>query len=165
VVLKDHYSKPTASLMQVSNSKGQSSPDFKDYKQSSGNVGVMSMLQQLVSDAKAMEATATHDEQSAQEDYEAFANSTTSAIKAKDTALLDKAQKKAEVELSVVQATQSKDGALNELKDLSEKEAEVHGSCDYLLKSFDARQSSREDEIEALHDAKAILSGAKDEES
>jgi len=162
LVLKDYYSNPTGSLMQVSNSTDQASPEFKDYKQSSGNVGVMSMLQQLVSDAKAMEATATHDEQSAQEDYEAFANSTKAAIEAKNSAFLDKSEKKAQLELAVVQATQSKEGALNELKDLSEKEAEVHGSCDYLLTSFDARQSSREDEIEALHEAKAILSGAKE---
>eukprot|EP00930_Biecheleria_cincta_P023417 TRINITY_DN16924_c1_g1_i1.p1 TRINITY_DN16924_c1_g1~~TRINITY_DN16924_c1_g1_i1.p1 ORF type:complete len:653 (+),score=228.02 TRINITY_DN16924_c1_g1_i1:76-2034(+) len=160
VVLKDYYSKPQASLLQK-NDTHKSAPDFKNYKQSSGSVGVMSMLQQLVADAKAMEAEATHDEQSSQEDYEAFAKSTTAAIKAKNSTLLDKSEKKGQIEVAVVEAGESKAGAIAELKALSEKEAQVHGSCDFLLKSFEERQASRVDEMEALQQAKALLSGAK----
>merc|ERR1740121_2369364 len=108
-----------------------------------------------------MEVEATHDEQSAQEDYEAFAKSTTAAIGAKNSTLLDKSEKKGQIEIAIVEAGESKDGALKELKELSEKEAEVHTSCDFLLKSFEERQSSRVDEMEALQQAKALLSGAK----
>jgi len=160
VVLKDYYTK-SQSLLQMGDRHESAPVDFKNYKQSSGNVGVMSMLQQLVADAKAMEAEATHDEQSAQEDYEAFSKSTTAAIAAKNSTLLDKSEKKGQIEVAVVEAGESKDGALKELKDLSEEEAEVHGSCDFLLKSFDERQSSRMDEVEALQQAKALLSGAE----
>jgi len=160
VVLKDYYAKPKQSFVQVSNDRRQSGPEFKEFKQSSGNVGVMSMLQQLVADAKAMEAEATRDEQSAQKDYEAFTKATAAAIKAKNSTLLDKSEKKGQLEVAVVEATQSKQGALNELQELSQKEAELHGNCDFLVQSFDARQSSREDEIEALQQAKALLSGA-----
>ena len=34
-------------------------------------------------------------------------------------------------------------------------------SCDFTLKNFDIRQEARDQEVEALRQAKAILSGAK----
>eukprot|EP00930_Biecheleria_cincta_P023412 TRINITY_DN16924_c0_g1_i1.p1 TRINITY_DN16924_c0_g1~~TRINITY_DN16924_c0_g1_i1.p1 ORF type:complete len:660 (-),score=230.33 TRINITY_DN16924_c0_g1_i1:169-2148(-) len=158
VVLKDFYSKSSESLVQASEG---GSPAFKAFKQSSGSVGVLSMLQQLVADAKAMEAEATHAEQTAQKDYEAFAKSTKAAIKAKNSALLDKTEKKGQIEGAVVAARESQEGVRDELKELAQKEADVHGSCDSLMQNFETRQSSREDEVEALQQAKAMLSGAK----
>jgi len=158
VVLKDFYTKSRESLVQASEG---GSPEFKDFKQSSGSVGVLSMLQQLVADAKAMEAEATHAEQTAQKDYEAFAKSTQAAIKARNSTLLDKSEKKGHTEAAAVAARESQEGVRDELKELSQKEADVHGSCDWLLQNFEPRQSSREDEVEALQQAKAMLSGAK----
>ena len=38
---------------------------------------------------------------------------------------------------------------------------QLHSSCDFVLKNFDIRQTARDEEIEALKQAKAILSGAK----
>jgi len=158
VVLKDFYTKSRESLVQASEG---GSPEFKDFKQSSGSVGVLSMLQQLVADAKAMEAEATHAEQTAQKDYEAFAKSTQAAIKARNSTLLDKSEKKGHTEAAAVAARESQEGVRDELKELSQKEADVHGSCDWLLQNFEPRQSSREDEVDALQQAKAMLSGAK----
>ena len=51
-----------------------------------------------------------------------------------------------------------------ELEQLSTYNAELHQSCDYVLKNFDVRQTARSEEMEALKQAKAILSGAKFEE-
>merc|ERR1712107_259318 len=48
--------------------------------------------------------------------------------------------------------------------ELSAYNAELHASCDFILKNFDIRQTARDEEIEALKQAKAILSGAKFEE-
>jgi len=36
----------------------------------------------------------------------------------------------------------------------------IHGACDFTLINFDARQHSRDEETEALKQAKAIFSGA-----
>jgi hypothetical protein len=47
-----------------------------------------------------------------------------------------------------------------ELEELSKYDAELHGDCDYLLKNFGLRQEARGQEIEALQQAKQILSGA-----
>ena len=47
------------------------------------------------------------------------------------------------------------------LEQLSNEKADFHGSCDFVLKNFEIRQTARDEEIEALKQAKAILSGAK----
>ena len=46
------------------------------------------------------------------------------------------------------------------LEELARESRGLHGECDFVLKNFDVRQSSRDDEIEALKDSKSILSGA-----
>jgi len=48
-----------------------------------------------------------------------------------------------------------------ELEQLANMNEQLHKSCDFILKNFDIRQQAREEEIEALKEAKAILSGAK----
>ena len=42
-----------------------------------------------------------------------------------------------------------------------EYRSDLHGQCDFIVKNFDLRKSARTTEIEAIADAKAILSGAK----
>lgn len=79
--LKKFYVKENeAAFIQAKSDDGE--PEFKDYKEQS-SFGVLSMLQKLIADAKAMEAEATHAETSAQKDYEAFAKTTTADIKTK----------------------------------------------------------------------------------
>mmetsp|Transcript_89961 Transcript_89961/g.160114 ORF Transcript_89961/g.160114 Transcript_89961/m.160114 type:complete len:666 (-) Transcript_89961:167-2164(-) len=159
-VLKAFYEKPQESLVETKNEM-EPAPEFKAFKQSSGNFGVMSMLQQLVADAKAMEAEATFGEKKAQEDYEAFAKSTTAAVEAKNKSIGDKSEEKAEFEASLVQAKEAKEGVASELQQLSQESLNLHESCDFVLQNFDSRQSAREDEIDALRQAEAMLSGAK----
>jgi len=48
-----------------------------------------------------------------------------------------------------------------ELQSLDQTNADLHGSCDYVLKNFDVRQQARAAEMDALAEAKAILSGAQ----
>merc|ERR1719409_2192042 len=48
-----------------------------------------------------------------------------------------------------------------ELEQLSNYNAELHQSCDFVVKNFEVRQTARQEEVEALKQAKAILSGAK----
>lgn len=47
------------------------------------------------------------------------------------------------------------------LEGLYRTNGDLHKSCDYILKNFDARQAARAAEINALNEAKAILSGMK----
>jgi len=49
-------------------------------------------------------------------------------------------------------------GTLGELNAVS---GDLHKSCDFVLKNFEARQTARAAEVDSLNEAKAILSGAK----
>mmetsp|Transcript_27090 Transcript_27090/g.55856 ORF Transcript_27090/g.55856 Transcript_27090/m.55856 type:complete len:164 (+) Transcript_27090:1579-2070(+) len=122
---------------------------------------VLGMLQQLIGDSKAMEVEATHAESTAQEDYEAFTKGTTASVEAKTKDITDKDAEKGATEASLVEARQSKEGLTAELENLAAAVAELQDECDYMLKNFDARQSARDDEMEALQQAKSMLSGAK----
>merc|ERR1711877_78618 len=71
---------------------------------------------------------------------------------------------KAKAEADLVETKEAKEATLLELEQLSNYNAELHQSCDFVMKNFDVRQTARDEEIEALKQAKAILSGAKFEE-
>merc|ERR1719190_179307 len=58
-------------------------PGFEAYKKSAASGGVMAMLQQIISDAKAMEAETIRSEEDAQKAYEDFVKETNASIEAK----------------------------------------------------------------------------------
>merc|ERR1712176_1585787 len=119
------------------------------------------MLQQILSDAKAMEAETIRSEEDAQKAYEDFVKETNASIEAKSKDIVNKSDEKAKTEAELVETKEAKEAALLELEQLSNYNAELHQSCDFVLKNFDVRQTARDEEIEALKQAKAILSGAK----
>ncbi|CAE7255062.1 unnamed protein product [Symbiodinium pilosum] len=164
--LKSVYAKEASFMQEQSKSKSKSGesqePEFKDFKQQSSSYGVLSMLQQLVADSKAMEVEATHAESTAQQDYEACWGFQNQSVDAKTKDITDKEGEKGATEASLVEARQSKAGLSDELSQLAIAVAELHDQCDFLLKNFDARQSAREDEMDALQQAKSMLSGDDD---
>merc|ERR1712051_1102393 len=126
--------------------------------------GVISMIQQIINDAKAMESETIRSEEDAQKAYEDFVKETNNSIEAKSKDIINKSEEKAKKEGELVDANKDKDAAVLELEQLSNYNAELHQSCDFVLKNFDLRQTARDEEVEALRQAKAILSGAKFEE-
>jgi len=164
-VLAEFYGKSEAALVQKQEPAGPAPPPgFTDYKKSAASGGVMSLLQQIISDAKAMEAETVRAEEDAQKAYEDFVKETNASIEAKSKDIVDKSEAKAKAEGDLVEAEQAKEAVLLELEQLANYKAQLHQSCDFIIKNFDVRQSARDEEIEALRQAKAILSGAKFEE-
>ena len=47
-----------------------------------------------------------------------------------------------------------------ELEQLANQAADLHKSCDFVTKNFELRQTGFAEEIEAMEQAKAILSGS-----
>jgi len=159
-ILKGFYEKKAALLQQEP--AGPPPPaGFKEMKKSAGAGGVMGMIQQIIQDAKAMEADAIRSEEDAQKAYEDFVKETNSSIEAKSKEMVNKTEEKAKAEVSFTEATEAKENALLELEQLSNYNAELHQSCDFITKNFEIRQTARDEEIDALKQAKAILSGAK----
>merc|ERR1712048_126528 len=154
-----------ASLVQKAEPAGPPPPaGFEAYKKNAASGGVMSMIEQIISDAKAMEAEAIRSEEDAQKAYEDFVKETNASIEAKSKDIVNKSETKAKAEADLVETKEAKEAALLELEQLSNYNAELHQSCDFVMKNFDVRQTARDEEIEALKQAKAILSGAKFEE-
>merc|ERR1719247_3878949 len=121
----------------------------------------MGMIQQIINDAKAMEAEAIKGEEDAQRAYEDFVKDTNDSIEQKNLDITNKSETKATAESDKVETDTNLEGVLSELEMLANESADLHSSCDFVLKNFDIRQSSRDEEIEALKQSIAILSGAQ----
>jgi len=157
-ILEGFYKK--AALLQQEPAGPPPPPGFKDYSKNKASGGVMGMIQQIINDAKAMEAEAIRSEEDAQKAYEDFVKETNASIEAKTKSIINKSEEKAKAETELTQANEDKEAVLLELEQLSNYNAELHQSCDFVMKNFEIRQTARDEEIEALKQAKAILSGA-----
>jgi len=142
--------------------EGQEPPaGFEEYKKNEASGGVMAMIQQIMDDTKAVESEAIRSEQDAQEAYEDFVKETNASIKAKSEEIVNKSDEKAATESDSVETKEEIQGVNKEVDQLEQYKVELHGSCDFVMKNFDLRQTARDEELEALKQAKAILSGAK----
>merc|ERR1712151_343761 len=161
-VLGDFYKKKggNAALVQRQEPVGPPPPaGFDSYKNNAASGGVMQMIEQIVADAKAMEAEAIRSEEDAQKAYEDFVKETNGSIEAKSKDIVNKSEEKAKQEAELVETKESKEAVMLELEQLSNYNAQLHQSCDFVIKNFDVRQTARDEEVEALRQAKAILSG------
>merc|ERR1712050_797754 len=149
-VLQDFYGKKAAatSLVQKQEPVGPPPPPgFEAYKNNAASGGVVSMIQQIMSDAKAMEAEAIRSEEDAQKAYEDFVKETNNSIEAKSKDIVNKSETKAKAEDDHVEAKKAKDAVVIELEQLANYKAELQQSCNFVLKNFDIRQTARDEEV------------------
>jgi len=160
--LKEFYAKGTkGAFLQNGQPAGPPPPaGFKSYENNAGGSGVIGMITEIVNDAKAMETEAIRDEKDAQAAYETFVQETNKSIAANEQSIVSKKDDRAKAEEDKVTAEKDLDSTMVELEQLANYKAELHTSCDFTLKNFDLRQEARDQEVEALRQAKAILSGA-----
>jgi len=160
-ILQSFYNKKDA-LMQTDDEEPAGAPPpagFKKYeKQASG--GVMGMITQIVEDAKVMEADALKAEEEGQVAFETLVKETNESIIALQKAVAHKVADKAAAEADRAQTKIEHENTVQELDELLTANADLHKSCDYELKTFDSKQSARDDEIMALKEAIPIFSGA-----
>jgi hypothetical protein len=161
-ILAGFYDKKKAALIQKQEPAGPPPPaGFDTYKKNAASGGVMGLIQQIIDDAKAMEAEALRNEADAQSAYENFVKETNASINAKSKDIVNKSEIKAKKETELVETKEAKEAVLLELEQLANYNTQLHQSCDFVLKNFELRQTARDEEVEALRQAKAILSGAK----
>merc|ERR1719388_623526 len=108
------------------------------------------MIEQIIGETKTLEADAIKAETDAQKAYESFVKDTNASIEEKQRAITNKTGEKAE----------AKSTALNEQQELKNEEADLHKSCDFLMKNFEARQSALDQEMESLFEAKSVMMGS-----
>merc|ERR1719436_522566 len=118
------------------------------------------MIEKLIYEAKQLMAESKKAESDAQTAYETTIANTNGSVAALQADVVSKTEAKA----SAVKTKLMKESDIafteKELDGLYKYNADLHSECDYLLKNFMLRQQSRSEEIEALQQAKQILSGA-----
>jgi len=158
-VLKGFYNKKAALAQE--GSKQTPPGGFKAYKKNESSGGVMGMIQTIIDDAKVAENEAITAEADAQKSYEAFVKDTNASIEEKTKDITNKSEAKAKAEVEKTRSEEVLEKVTLDLDGLSSEASELHQACDYTLKNFEIRQTARMQEIEALKQVKAILSGAK----
>lgn len=135
-------------------------PKPKEYSKSDSAGGVVQLLMKIIEEAQVAEQELEMSEQKSQEDYAALVRDTTESIEASRKAIEEKTEQRAEA-LAAKSETQAAQAANDqELTKLGELLQAHHLDCDYITKYFDVRQTARAEEMDAISDAKAILSGA-----
>lgn len=134
---------------------------FTTYEANAGGSRVVNMLEEVIADSKAQDDVAMKSEEDAQTGYEEFMKGTNAAITAHLTALANMNKAKADAEISLENAEADFKATMTTLEELNALKGDLHKSCDYLLDNFTARQAARTAEINALEEAKDILSGMK----
>merc|ERR1719194_322859 len=115
-------------------------PGFKKYEQSSGAGGVMGMIEQIIADAKTMEADAIKAETDSQKAYEAFVKDTNKSIEEASRAITNKTEEKATAEADKTAAEEDKNSAMNEQQQNQNENADLHKACDFTLNNFEVKQ-------------------------
>lgn len=131
-----------------------------EYKKNAGGNSVMSMIEMLVQDARGLVAKSKAAEQDAQSAYENMVADTNANVAALVSEVTSKTKAKAKATKARLGAQGDLTDTVDELEGLQNQNNNLHTECDYLQKNFDVRQNARGEEIEALQQAKQVLSGA-----
>jgi len=132
---------------------------FTKYEQHAGGSRVVTMLEKVLSDSQQLENEALASEQDAQSAYESFMKDSNKSVKKYAETLVNLQAADATAKSSRSMAETDLRETMKELEGLNTAMGDLRSSCDFLLKNFGARQDARTAEMEALKEAKAILSG------
>merc|ERR1719359_519799 len=97
-------------------------------------------------------------EKAAQETYKKLEKDTEEQVAARQTSIVNKAQEKASLEQDLGNAKTDLETQTAELQGLSNAARDLEEECSFLMKNFNLRQQAIDEEIDALKQAKTILS-------
>jgi len=156
--------KPGAPHIQTSGTHtdpGNGPAKFTKYEQNAGGGKIISMLENVLADSKKMENEAYNGEMNAAAAYEMFMKDSNKSIKQMLRSNVNMAENKAKSEEALSRDKTDLAATMKTLESLNEELGDLHRDCDFVLKNFDARQEARALEMDALREAKNILSGMK----
>lgn len=135
-------------------------PAGKEYTKSSGGEGVLQILAKIIQDVQTADREAVKAEQDAQETYSEMVANTNTMLKATQSEVNKKTAKRAKAESDMLVTKKDLATTAAAIMEYDRQNHDLHLNCDYLLKNFVARQTGRQEEIEAIQEAISILSGA-----
>jgi hypothetical protein len=160
--LKDFYATRLSGRALLQTAAKQTPPvQFNKMSNNAGASPVMNLIEQIIGDSKALEQEAISGEYQAQADYEKMVTDSNAMVSDLSDAVNAKTKASAQANIESSQANSNLEMAISELESLANYEADLHTQCDFVLKNFTIRQKARLQEMEAIQQAKAILSGAQ----
>jgi chromosome segregation ATPase len=162
--LKAFYasSPPSPSFAQTGAPGVASSPEPETQEYSRNNMGgsVMQLIAKIITDAESEEAELATSEANAQKNYAEFVQDTSNSIDLARKAIAEKEKQAAKAKSEKAETEEALLANKGELEKMTKLLQATHAGCDFILKYFDLRQKARAEEMGAISDAKAILSGA-----
>merc|ERR1719439_427452 len=122
--------------------------------------GVIAMIDLLIKDLATEMTTITAEEKNAQEDYEKFMSDSAEKRAADSKLIEEKEETKANTEAALQAMGEEKKSKSKEAMATMKYIEDLHLECDWLVKNFELRKEARAGEVDALKNAKAVLSGA-----
>jgi len=132
---------------------------YKKKTEESG--GVVMMLTIMIKDVDKELTQSKVEENEAQKEYETLIGDSAMKRRQDSKSLGDKESAKADLEESLQRMAKEEKSTRFEVVAKAETLRDLHMECDWLLGNFQVRKEARAGEIDALKNAKAVLSGAE----
>jgi len=129
-------------------------------KKSEENTGAIAMMDLLIKELAKEMTEAETEEKNGQADYEAMMKEAAAKRTADSAELEEKTGAKADIQAELEAHKEHLAAAGKEHMATMKYISSLHAECDWLLQYFDVRKEARTGEIDSLHSAKAVLSGA-----
>jgi predicted nucleic acid-binding Zn-ribbon protein len=157
--------KPPAAMAQIRAHNGDAPPPPPEAveaysKKGEESNGIIAMMDALSADLQKEMTEAEATEKDAQGDYEQFMADSANKRAEDSKTLTDKEGALAQLEEMLDSQHSEKSSTEKTLEATNSYIASLHAECDWLVKYFDMRKEARDNEIDALEKAKAVLSGA-----
>jgi len=160
--LNAFYKKKAALLQTQESDEFEQTPPvhFTDRKNNAGASPVIGMIEAIIEDSAQLESESEASEKKAQEDYVTFVKDSNDLIGQLGNAVVAKTKELATAKSDTADAKGELENKNQELSSLGKEKQDLHSECDFVMKNFDVRQKARLTEMEAIHSAMGILSGA-----
>jgi len=135
-------------------------PKTAEYSKNSGGGGVMQLLGKIITDAETEAQELAMSETDSQAAYAEFVQDTTDSIETARKGIAEKEKVSAAAKSEKSETEEAQMANKGQVEQLNKLLRGTHVSCDFLLKFFDVRQKARSEEMDAISEATAILSGA-----
>lgn len=155
----ESLSRPATAMLQQEPAGPPPPTGFKSYEKSGSSGGVTVMIQNLIDDADAMVKEAVKDETSAMEAYEGLVADANAATDQRQKEITDRNARIGELEAFTAEEQEKLEEAIFKVKTLRQTDIDLHGveGCDYLMDNYATRHVERQEEIDSLKEANAIL--------
>merc|ERR1719313_2584821 len=119
------------------------------------------MLQNLIDDADAMVKDAVKDETEQMKGYETTSADANAATEQRNKDIADRNARIGELEGFTAEENEKLKEVLFKIQTLRQTDIDLHGAegCDYLMQNYAVRHVERQEEIDSLKEANAILGG------